>query len=116
MIRWTLGMLAVLVLGTFAAVTVARVLGWSGSRPSLVASVAAQWLGAWVLWAFAGQMAVHAGLIVRYEPMLFALLGVPAALVQYRAAVSSSRDRGRTVFVGAQLAWLIVVLVQNRVL
>lgn len=113
-IRFSLGALAVLGLGAFVAVTVARALGWSGSRASLLASVTAQWLGAWVLWAFAGQMAVHAGLIASYEPMLFAAVAVPAALVQYRAAAGAGRDRGRTIFVGAQLAWLVVVLILNR--
>lgn len=115
MIRFTVGALATVILGGFAAIAIARLFGRSGSRASLVVSVAAQWLGAWVLWGFAGHLAVMAGLLGSYEPMLFLALAVPAALWQYRAVAGAARDRGRAIFVGAQLAWLVVVLAQNRI-
>jgi hypothetical protein len=116
MTRFTVAALAVVVLGTVAVVAAARALGLRGSRASTLSSVAAHWLGAWVLWGFVGHLAVVAGLLSVYEPLLFAVVGLPAAWWQYRALLAAAPDRGRAIFVGAQLAWLVIVLARNRLL
>jgi len=114
--RWTLAVGATLVLGAIVAVTVARALGWSGSRLSVLGSVIALWLTAYVLWGFAGGLAAHYGLIARYDGGLFAALAVAGTAWQYRAQVRRGRDRGLTVFVAGQLIWLVIVMARNGML
>jgi len=97
-------------------VTVARALGWSGTRLSILGSVVALWLTAYVLWGFAGGLAAHHGLIARYDGALFAALAVAGGAWQYRTHVRRGRDRGLTVFVAAQLFWLVVVMARNGLL
>jgi len=116
MTRWTLAVGAVLVLGAVAAVTVARALGWSGSRLSILGSVIALWLTAYVLWGLAGGLAAHYGLLTRYDGGFFAALAVAGAVWQYRTQVRRGRDRGLTVFVAGQLLWLVVVMARNGLL
>ena len=116
MTRWTLAVGAALVLGAIVTVTVARALGWSGSRLSILGSVVTLWLAAYVLWGFAGGLAAHYGLIARYDGGFFAALAVAGAAWQYRAQVRRGRDRGLTVFVAGQLAWLVVVMARNGLL
>ena len=116
MTRWTLAVGAVLVLGAVAAVTVARALGWSGSRLSILGSVIALWLTAYVLWGLGGGLAAHYGLLTRYDGGFFAALAVAGAAWQYRTQVRRGRDRGLTVFVAAQLLWLVVVMARNGLL
>ena len=113
MTRWTLAVGAVLVLGAIVTVAVARALGWSGTRLSVLGSVIALWLTAYVLWGFAGGLAAHYGLIARYDGAVFAALAVAGGTWQYRAQVRSGRDRGLTVFVAGQLLWLVVVMARN---
>jgi hypothetical protein len=114
--RWTLGLGAALVLGAIVAVTVARALGWSGSRLSVLGSVVALWLTAYVLWGFAGGLAAHYGLIARYDGGLFGALAVCGAVWQYHTQVRRGRDRGLTVFVAGQLVWLVIVMARNGML
>jgi hypothetical protein len=114
--RWTLALGAVLVLGAIATVTVARALGWSGSRLSILGSVVALWLSAYVLWGFAGGLAAHYGLLARYDGSLFAALAVAGATWQYRVQIHRGRERGLTVFVAGQLLWLVVVMARNGLL
>ncbi len=65
MTRWVLAALGlVLVLGLVVAAA-ARFLGRPGSRASIVVSVVASWLGAWILWSFAGGLLVRGGVLVR---------------------------------------------------
>ena len=116
MTRWTLAVGGALVLGAIVTVTVARALGWSGSRLSILGSVVTLWLAAYVLWGFAGGLAAHYGLIARYDGGLFAALAVAGAAWQYRAQVRRGRDRGLTVFVAGQLVWLVVVMARNGLL
>ena len=116
MTRWTLGLGAVLVLGAIVAVSVARALGWSGSRLSILGSVIALWLTAYVLWGFAGGLAAHYGLIAHYDGGLFAALAVTGAALQYRAQTRRGRERGLTVFVAGQLVWLVIVMARNGML
>jgi hypothetical protein len=114
--RWTLALGAVLVLGAIATVAVARAFGWSGSRLSVLGSVIALWLTAYVLWGFAGGLAAHYGLLARYDGAFFAALAVAGVVAQYRTQVRAGRDRGLTVFVAAQLLWLVVVMARNGLL
>ena len=76
MTRWTLAVGAVLVLGAVVTVSIARALGWSGSRLSILGSVIALWLAAYVLWGLAGGLAAHYGVIARYDGGLFAALAI----------------------------------------
>ena len=87
MMRWTLAVGAILVLGAIVTVSVARALGWSGSRLSILGSVIALWLAAYVLWGLAGGLAAHYGVIARYDGGFFAALAVGGAAWQYRAQV-----------------------------
>ena len=116
MTRWTLGIGAALLLGAIITVSVARALGWSGSRLSILGSVIALWLSAYVLWGFAGGLAAHYGLIARYDGGLFGALATAGAVWQYRTQIRGGRDRGLTVFVGGQLVWLVIVMARNGML
>ncbi len=113
MTRGALLALAAAFVAGAVAVAAARLLGRSGSRASILASVAAQWLGAWVLWNFAGGLAIRYGLLAAYDAPLFAALALPAGLWHYRTRVSAGAAQARAVFVGAQLAWLLIVLARN---
>jgi hypothetical protein len=44
---------------------------------------------------------------------VFAAVAVAGAWCQYRAHLTRGRDRGLTVFVAAQLLWLVVVMARN---
>lgn len=116
MTRWTLAVGAVLVLGAVGTVTVARALGWSGTRLSILGSVVALWLTAYVLWGFAGGLAAHYGLLARYDGPFFAALAAAGAASQYRVQVRRGRDRGLTLFVAGQLLWLVIVMARNGML
>jgi hypothetical protein len=97
-------------------VAIARRLGKSGSRPSVFVSVVASWIAAWALWGLVGGLAAHYGLLDRYDGTLFAALALVAGAWQYRLHVRQGRERGLTIFVGAQILWLVVVMVRNGVL
>ena len=94
-------------------VVAARFFGKSGSRAATLVSVIAQWLAAYVLWSFAGGLAVRHGWIEVYHPTAFAVTAVLAGIWHYRVQLRAGRERGRMVFVGCQLAWLVVLLAQN---
>ncbi|PYN33333.1 MAG: hypothetical protein DMD98_12730 [Candidatus Rokuibacteriota bacterium] len=114
--RWALAAIAALLLLGVIAAAAARFLGRPGSRASIFVSVVASWLGAWVLWGFAGGLLVRYGLLSTYYGALFAPVALVGAIVQYRAHVRAGRVEGLAVFVGGQLAWLAVVLLQNGAL
>lgn len=105
--------LAALLLAGALGVAVARLLGRSGSRASVLVSVLAQWLGAYAVWTFAGGLALRAGALGAYDGTLFAILALVLGLVQYRLRVTAGREPALAVFVGGQLAWLLVVAAQN---
>lgn len=113
MTRWSLATLAVLLVVGLGALTLARLLGRSGSRASIAVSVIAQWLGAYVLWNFAGGLALHYGALAVYDGTLFGLLALGLGFWQYRTRVQAGRDPALAVFVGGQLAWLVIVGFQN---
>jgi hypothetical protein len=111
--RWALLIIATLVAAGVVGVTVARALGRSGSPASLLLSVVGYWLAAWVLWSFAGGLAVHFGFLAAYPGAFFALLAVGGGIWHYRLARRLGRERALPVFVGAQLVWLVFVLLHN---
>ncbi|PYM90400.1 MAG: hypothetical protein DME04_22990 [Candidatus Rokuibacteriota bacterium] len=111
--RWALATLGALLVLGIATVAVARFFGKSGSRASVVASIAAHWLGAYVLWSFAGGLAVTSGVLSTYYSAPFAAIGILGALWQYQTHVRWGRERALAVFVSVQLAWLVWVLSQN---
>ena len=116
MTRWVIALAVVLLLGGVVTVAVSRRLGKSGSRPSVFVSVLALWIAAWALWGLVGGLAAQYGLLHRYDSSLFAALALTAGAVQYRTQVRQGRERGLTVFVGAQILWLVVVMARNGVL
>jgi hypothetical protein len=114
--RWTLLLSGALLLGGVVTVAVARRLGKSGTRPSVFVSVLALWIAAWALWGLFGGLAARYGLIERYDGSLFAALALVAGGWQYRTQVRQGRERGLTVFVAAQIVWLVFVLARNGAL
>ena len=116
MVRWVLGAVLVALALAVLATVAARVLDRSGSRASVLASVIASWLGAWVLWGFAGGLAHRAGLLTVYDSGVFGALALAGAVVQYRVQVRGGRERGLTVFIAGQLAWLLIVMARNGAL
>lgn len=113
MTRPGLAALVVLVLAGLAAVAVSRRRGAGDSPPALLVSVTAQWLGAYVLWTFAGGLLVALGVIGRYDTTLFGLLALALGVWQYRVRRQGGAEAAVLVFLCGQLAWLVVVLVQN---
>jgi hypothetical protein len=106
---------AIVVTGLLA-LGAARMAGRRGSRPSTLLSVVTAWLGAWVIWGFAGGMAAHYGVLSTYDGTLFSLLALAGGVWQYRVQSRQGRQQGLAVFVAGQLIWLGVVLWQNGVL
>ena len=105
---------AILALGA-GAVLVARFFGRSSSRASVLVSVIAHWLAAYVLWTFAAGLAQRYGVLAAYDSYLFVILAVVVGYWHYRIRIARGREPGLVVFVGGQLAWLVLVLVQNGV-
>ena len=116
MTRWALAVLVSTMLIGAATVFVARVLGKSGSRASLLVSIVAHWLGAYVLWSFLGGLALHYGVLTAYDGALFALLALGMGYWQYVTVVTKGRERGLLVFAGGQLVWVVILLYQNGLL
>jgi hypothetical protein len=114
--RW-----ALLTLGAFIAlgalgVAAARFFGKSGTRLSIQVTVVAQWLGAYVLWSFAAGLASKYRLIEDYEAGWFVLFALVLGWWHYRVRVRAGAERALAIFVGAQLVWLVVILVRNGLL
>ena len=116
MTRWAFTLTALLIAGGVAAVWWARLRGKSGSRGSVLVSVLSGWLAAYVLWSLAGGLAARYGVLTTYNGPLFGAVAVVAGTWQYHTQVRQGRERGLTIFVAAQLVWLVVVIVQNGVL
>lgn len=108
-------MAALLAAGALA-VLIARALGRSGTRASLLVSVVAQWLGAHVLWSLAGGLAVQYGLLGTYDARAFGLVALAGGIVHYRAVIRAGPERGRVIFVAIQMIWLVAVLAHNSML
>lgn len=116
MTRWGVITLVALLVAGLGAVALARFLGRSGSPASVGVSIVAQWLGAYVLWNFAGGLALRYGVLVVYDGTLFSLLAIGMGVWQYRTRLRAGREPALAVFVGGQLAWLAIVGVQNGLL
>ena len=116
MSRWALALSVVLMLGGLLTVAIARRFGKSGTRPAVFVSVLALWIAAWALWGLVGGLAAQYGLLQQYDGTLFAALALAAGVWQYRTQLRQGRERGLTVFVGAQILWLVVVMARNGVL
>ena len=116
MTRWAAILSLALLAGGVIAVGLARRLGKSGSRPSVFISVVASWIAAWALWGLVGGLAARYGLLDRYDGTLFVALAVAAGAWQYRTQVRQGRERGLTVFIAAQILWLVIVMARNGVL
>ena len=114
--RWIWLAAGVVIVGSLLALGASRVIGRRGSRPATVISVLTGWLGAWVLWSFAGGLARTYGLLVEYYSPAFAVIALLGAIFEYRAHMRAGRERGLAIFVGVQLAWLVLVLLQNGLL
>lgn len=116
MTRWALlTFVGILALGA-ATVLVARFFGRSDSRASVLVSVIAHWLAAYVLWTFAAGLAHRYGVLTAYDSYLFVVLAVVVGYWHYRVRVARGREPGLVVFVGGQLVWLVILLVRNGVL
>ncbi len=111
--RFTVVALLLIFFGGAVAVAIARFFGTSGSRASILVTVVAQWLGAYVLWTFAGGLLLYYEVVARYDGTLFGVLALVLGFLHYRARVSAGREQAALVFVGGQLVWLAIVLVQN---
>ena len=114
--RWVWLASGAVIVGGLLALGAARMAGRRGSRPATLVSVVTAWLGAWVLWGFAGGLAAHYGVLATYDGTLFTALALAGGLWQYRIQVRQGRQQGLAVFVAGQLVWLGVVLWQNGVL
>jgi hypothetical protein len=114
--RWIWLAGGVVIVGSLLALVASRAVGRQGSRPATLLSVVTAWLAAWVLWSFAGGLAARQGLLATYDGTLFALVALAGGVWQYRMQLRQGREVGLAVFVGAQLAWLGVVLFQNGLL
>ena len=114
--RWIWLAAGVVIAGSLLALFASRLVGRQGSRPATVLSVVTGWLAAWVLWSFAGGLAARHGLLTTYDGTLFLLVALAGGLWQYRTQLRRGREQALAVFVGAQLVWLGVVLVQNGIL
>ena len=115
MTRWALlTFVTILILGA-ATVVVARFFGRSQSRASILVSVVSHWLAAYVLWTFAAGLAHRYGVLAAYDSYLFVVFAVVVGFWHYRVRLARGREQGLVVFVGGQLAWLVIVLVQNGV-
>lgn len=116
MTRWAFILTVVLIAGGAGAVWWARARGKSGSRASVLVSVLSGWLAAYVLWSLAGGLAARYGMLATYNGPLFGAVAVVAGLWQYHTQVRQGRERGLTIFVAAQLVWLVFVIAQNGML
>ena len=114
--RWALLAGATVIVGALAAAWLARTLGASGTRAAVLGSVVSSWLGAWVLWGFAGGLAARWGWLATYDAPLFAPVALVGAVWQYRVQARGGRERGLLIFVVGQLVWLVFVLVRNGAL
>ena len=113
MTRWALlSFVGLLALGA-ATVLVARFFGRSDSRASVLVSVVAHWLAAYVLWTFAAGLAQRYGVLAAYDSYFFVVLAVVVGYWHYRVRIARGREPGLVVFVGGQLAWLVILLVRN---
>lgn len=113
MTRVAAAALVVIVLVTAGTVALARIRGKSGSRLSILLSVVAHWLAAYAVWTFAGALALHFGVLRSYDATWFGALALVLGALQYRTRVGTGPEPALAIFVGGQLAWLLIVGARN---
>ena len=111
--RWLFATLGLLFVASLIGTRVARAFGFRSSRVVSLVSILSQWLAAYALWSLAGSLALRYGLLAVYDPNLHALLALLGGIWHYRTQVAAGRERGRIVFVGGQIVWLVVLMFQN---
>ena len=111
--RWVFAALGLFLAVGVIAVAVGRIFGKPGSKLSMQVAVVAHWLGAYILWTFVAGLAAKHGLLRTYDGGWFVPFALVAAWAHYRARLGGNAERGLAVFVGAQLVWLLIVLVRN---
>jgi hypothetical protein len=114
--RWLVSAVLLVLLACAATIAVRRLLRRPPSRASVLLSVIASWLSAYVLWGFAGGLAARYGIITVYDASFFGVLALAGGAWQYRTQVRAGRERGLAVFVAGQLLWLFIVMVRNGAL
>ena len=117
--------LAALLVIPLAVATVLGVLGWvfRGRRSSLpvIASVASQWLVAYMLWTLAAALAEGYGLLeprgyFGYTQYGFGLFAIIFGVWQFRLARAGAARQASRVFVWSQIGWLLLVLAERGAL
>jgi hypothetical protein len=114
--RVAVGALVVILLVAAATVAVARLRGKSGSRGSILLSVVAHWLSAYALWTLVGALSLQWGLLRTYDASWFWVLALALGFWQYRIRLRAGLEPALAIFVGGQLAWLLIVGAQNGML
>jgi hypothetical protein len=113
--RIAVGALVVILLVAVATVAVARMRGKSGSRASILLSIVAHWFAAYALWTLAGALGLHWGLLRTYDATWFGALALALGFWQYRTRLRAGPEPALAIFVGGQLAWLLIVGAQNGI-
>ena len=117
--------LAALLVIPLAVAAVLGVLGWvfRRRRSSLpvIASVASQWLVAYMLWTLAAALAEGYGLLeprgyFGYTRYGFGLFAIIFGLWQFRLARAGAVRQASRVFVWSQIGWLLLVLAERGAL
>jgi len=117
--------LAVLLVVPLAVAVVLGVLGrvFRRRRSSLpvIASVASQWLVAYMLWTLAAELAEGYGLLepkgyFGYTRYGFGLFAIIFGLWQFRLARAGAVRQASRVFVWSQIGWLLLVLAEHGAL
>ena len=88
-----------------------------GASFALVASVAARWVVAYMVWALVAGLLRYYGLAPEGRPALttvgLAPFALVAGIVQYRLARAGARQQAERVFVWGQICWLVLVLADH---
>ncbi len=113
MTRAVLAALLRIVAGDRSAAALTEAARRVGARVSMILSVLTAWLAAWVLWTFAGGLAVDHGMLTVYDGPFFILVALVGGVLQYRTYVRAGRQPALAILVGGQLVWLVVVLARN---
>jgi len=117
--------LAALLVIPLAVAAVLGVLGWvfRRRRSSLpvIASVASQWLVAYMLWTLAAALAEGYGLLeprgyFGYTQYGFGLFAIIFGVWQFRLARAGAARQASRVFVWSQIGWLLLVLAERGAL
>jgi hypothetical protein len=88
-----------------------------GASFSLVASITARWVVAYMVWALVAGLLHEYGLAPDGRPALtkwgLAPFALVAGVVQYRLARAGAHQHAERVFVWGQVGWLVLVLADH---